>query len=80
VRADAVLSHSLIGLNVYKAADEKVGEIKDPLIAKDMPDGYILSVGGFIGAGKHFVAATPQSISVTYDPAKKKWMALIKAE
>ncbi|PNE10875.1 MAG: hypothetical protein CR217_11780 [Beijerinckiaceae bacterium] len=46
----------------------------------DRPDGYILSGGGFIGAGKHFVAATPQSISVTYDPAKKKWMALIKAE
>ena len=43
VPADIVLSHSLIGPNVYnavyKAADEKVGEIKYLVIAKDMLDG-----------------------------------------
>jgi hypothetical protein len=43
VPADIVLSHSLIGPNVYnavyKAADEKVSEIKDLVIAKDMLDG-----------------------------------------
>lgn len=71
VPVDAVLSRNLIGLNVYKTTDEKVGEIKDLVIATDKLDGYILSVGGFLGMGKHFVAVTPDSISVTYDPAKK---------
>jgi PRC-barrel domain len=75
VPADAALSHSIIGLKVYNAvygaADEKVGEIKDLVIAKDTLDGYIRRR---ISRRPH---VTPESISITYDRAKKKWMALI---
>jgi len=77
VPADAVLSHSLIGLKVYnavyKTSDEKVGEIKDLVIAKDMLDGYILSVGGFLGMGKHFVAVTPDFRSLMIRPKRNGW-------
>ncbi len=77
VPADAVLSRNLIGLKVYNSAEENLGEIKDLVIERDMVYGYILLVGGFLSVDEHFIAVTPDSISVTFDPAKKKWIALI---
>ncbi|HUI19854.1 MAG TPA: PRC-barrel domain-containing protein [Methylocella sp.] len=79
VPADATLGYNLIGLNVYNGAQENVGEIKDLAIVKDKLDGYILSVGGFLGMGQHYVAVKPDSIAINYDQAKKKWMASINA-
>ena len=49
VPSDAALSYNLVGLNVYNSAEENVGEIKDIVIASNKLDGYILSVGGFLG-------------------------------
>src|ERR1700731_3935702 len=79
VPADAILSYNLVGLNVYNGARENVGEIKDIVIARDMLDGYILSVGGFLGVGQRYVAVKRDAVAITYDPAKGKWMASINA-
>jgi hypothetical protein len=66
-------------LNVYNGARENVGEIKDIVIARDMLDGYILSVGGFLGVGQRYVAVKPDAVAITYDPARGKWLASINA-
>ena len=79
VPADAILSYNLVGLNVYNGARENVGEIKDIVIARDMLDGYILSVGGFLGVGQRYVAVKPDAVAITYDPARGKWLASINA-
>jgi hypothetical protein len=79
VPADAVLSDHLIGLKVYNGAGENVGEIKNLVIERDMLFAYILSVGGFLSMEEHFVAVKPDSISITFDPAKKRWVGGINA-
>jgi hypothetical protein len=79
VPSDAALSYNLIGLNVYNGAEENVGEIKDIVIASNKLDGYILSVGGFLGVGNRYVVVRPDSVSINYEPAKGKWMAMINA-
>ncbi len=60
-------------------ADENVGEIKDLVIERDMLYAYILSIGGFLSMDDHFIAVRPDSISITFDPAKKKWVGGINA-
>jgi PRC-barrel domain len=42
---------------VYNDTNEKVGEVEDILVAPDKAISYaILSVGGFLGLGEHYVA------------------------
>lgn len=79
VPQDAVLSYNLIGLNVTDAQNNTVGEIKDLAINHDKLVGYIVSVGGFLGMGEHYVAVSPSSIAIGYDANAKKWKAVIGA-
>ncbi len=37
--------------------------------------GYVLSVGGFLGMGTHYVAVDTSSVAVKYDMSAKKWRA-----
>jgi hypothetical protein len=46
----------LVGVNVYNAGNEKVGEIKGHTSGENKADKAILSVGGFLGLGEHYVA------------------------
>ena len=77
VPSNATLSYNLIGLNVYDGANTSVGEIKDLVIEKSTLVGYILSVGGFLGMGEHYVAVSPSSVGLAYNDADKKWRATI---
>jgi hypothetical protein len=79
VPQDAVLSYNLIGLNITDAANNTVGEIKDLAIVHDKLVGYIISVGGFLGMGEHYVAVSPSSVALGYDADAKKWKAIIGA-
>lgn len=79
VSPNATLSYNLIGLNVYDGANNNVGEIKDLVIDHGQLAGYILSVGGFLGMGEHYVAVSPSSIGLDYKDADKKWHAVINA-
>lgn len=76
--ASALVS-SLKGLNVKNAGDETVGEIEDVVIAGNSFSSYILSVGGFLGMGTHYVAVSPSALAVTWNATDKKWNARINA-
>src|SRR5512132_506218 len=47
----------ILDKSVYNEQDEKVGEVNDIIVAPDKSISYaILSVGGFLGMGEHYVA------------------------
>ncbi|GEO99527.1 PRC-barrel domain-containing protein [Methylobacterium haplocladii] len=79
VAPTAVLSYNLIGLTVVDGSNSTVGEIKDLIINDGKLTGYILSVGGFLGMGEHYVAVEPSSVGLTYDESAKKWVASVNA-
>lgn len=68
-------SSQLKGLNVYNQQDQSVGEISDLAIKNNQIDALILSVGGFLGIGEHYVAVSPASVNVAYDSKNNKWRA-----
>ena len=71
-----MFSSKLKGLNVYNQKDEKVGEITDLAIGKgEQIQAMILSVGGFLGVGEHYVAVSPASVRVSYNKDKDTWSA-----
>jgi sporulation protein YlmC with PRC-barrel domain len=74
------LSSQLVGLDIYNKDNKDIGAIKD--IAFDSSGrttAYIVSVGGFLGIGDHYVAIRPSSVDVTYDQGQKKWKASMNA-
>lgn len=77
--ADAVVSGDIVGLTAYNGNKDSVGEIKDIVIDHGKLAGYVLSVGGFLGMGEHYVEVGPSSIAVTYDQGEKKWKAFVNA-
>jgi uncharacterized protein YrrD len=74
----AKLSSNVVGLDVYNDKDD-LGKIKDVAFDESGVRAYILSVGGFLGMGTHYVAVTPSQIKVMYDASDKKWHANMKA-
>jgi sporulation protein YlmC with PRC-barrel domain len=75
VSKDEMFSSKLKGLNVYNQKDESIGEITDLAIKNHEVDALILSVGGFLGVGEHYVAVSPSSVNVRYDSKNNKWLA-----
>ena len=75
VSKDEMFSSKLKGLNVYNQKDESVGEITDLAIKGNQVDALILSVGGFLGMGEHYVAVSPGSVDVKRDAKNDKWVA-----
>ena len=75
VSKDEMFSSKLKGLNVYNQKNESVGEITDLAIKNHQVDALILSVGGFLGMGEHYVAVSPASVSVKRDAKNDKWVA-----
>jgi sporulation protein YlmC with PRC-barrel domain len=75
VSKDEMFSSKLKGLNVYNQKDESIGEISDLAIKNHQIDALILSVGGFLGMGEHYVAVSPSSVNVRYDDKNNKWQA-----
>jgi sporulation protein YlmC with PRC-barrel domain len=76
VPAKSELASKVIGLDVYNNDDKSIGQIKDvALNSNGRVDGYILSVGGFLGIGDHYVAVRPSSVNFTRDKSSEKWRA-----
>jgi sporulation protein YlmC with PRC-barrel domain len=75
VSKDEMFSSKLKGLNVYNQKDESIGEISDIAIKGNQIDALILSVGGFLGMGEHYVAVSPSSVNVRRDAKNDKWVA-----
>ena len=75
VSKDEMFSSKLKGLNITNQKDETVGEITDLAFKNDKIEAMILSVGGFLGMGEHYVAVSPSSVNVKYDTKNNKWLA-----
>jgi hypothetical protein len=74
------LSSKVIGLDVYNTDNKDIGTIKDIAINSNGDvKGYILSVGGFLGIGDHYVAVRPSAIHLTYNATDAKWHAKMDA-
>jgi sporulation protein YlmC with PRC-barrel domain len=75
VSKDEMFSSKVKGLNVYNQKGESIGEITDLAIKNHQVDALILSVGGFLGMGEHYVAVSPSSVNIRYDSKNDKWLA-----
>ena len=75
VSKDEMFWSKLKGLNVYNQKDELVGEITDIAMKGNQIDALILSVGGFLGMGEHYVAVAPSSVNIRHDAKNDKWLA-----
>jgi PRC-barrel domain len=74
-----VLSYNLIKLKIKNGSNEDVGEIKDLVLSQNTLAGYVVSVGGFLGVGEHYVVVSPEAVKITYDENDKKWTATMDA-
>jgi len=75
-----MLSSNVVGLDIYDNANHDIGKVQD--VAFDSSKavvGYIVSVGGVLGMGTHYVAVDPDSLKIKYDSADKKWHANMNA-
>ena len=75
-----MLSSNVVGLDIYNQQNNDIGKIQD--VAFDSSKkitGYILSVGGFLGMGTHYVAVDPDAVSIKYDAGNKVWRATMNA-
>ena len=75
VSKDEMFSSKLKGLNVTNQKDETVGEISDIAMKGSQIEALILSVGGFLGVGEHYVAVSPSSVNIRHDAKNDKWLA-----
>ena len=69
------LSSKIVGTDVYNNDHHDIGTIKDVAYSGANIKAYIVSVGGFLGMGDHYVAINPSAINVTQDPSAKTWRA-----
>src|ERR1700754_5275588 len=67
VSKDEMFSSKIKGLSVTNQKNGTVGEITDIAMKNQAVDALILSVGGFLGMGEHYVAVAPSSVKVSYD-------------
>lgn len=59
-------STELVGSDVFNDTNEKIGEIDDLIITtKESVPYVVLSVGGFLGMGKHYVVVTASALTVS---------------
>jgi hypothetical protein len=73
------LTSRILGLEVRNKADEAIAIIEDIAFNENGVDGYILSIGGFLGVASRYVAVHPSSIDLTYHRATNRWRATIDA-
>lgn len=74
------LSSKVVGLDVYNNDNKSIGQIKDLAFnGNGRINGYILSVGGFLGIGDHYVAVRPSAVNLSWDGNAKKWHATMNA-
>jgi len=70
----------VVGLDIYNTANQDIGQIKDiAMNPNGRPRAYIVSVGGFLGIGEHYVAVNPSAVKVSYNGSEKKWHAAMNA-
>ena len=72
------LSSKVVGLDIYNKDNKDIGTIKDiALNPNGRAAAYIVSVGGFLGMGEHYVAVSPNAVNLSYKDTK--WHADMNA-
>jgi sulfite reductase beta subunit-like hemoprotein len=80
VQSTDMLSSNIVGLDIHNGQNDNIGKIQDIAFdASKKVTGYILSVGGFLGMGTHYVAVNPDAVMVSYDAQNKVWKATMNA-
>lgn len=80
VMSTAMFTSKIKGLTIYNQDNKSVGEIEDIAFgANKSLDAYIVSVGGFLGMGEHYVAVSPSAVDIKWDASAKKWVAKMNA-
>jgi sporulation protein YlmC with PRC-barrel domain len=74
-----VITSSILNLDVTNANDESIGKIQDVVMGDGDVEGYIVSVGGFLGVGEKYVVVDPDAIEIVYSENDKKWSAKMNA-
>ncbi len=70
------LSSQIVGLDVYNDDRQYVGKIEDIAMNRDgQTQAFILSVGGMMGMGEHYIAVLPSAVKVRYSASDKAWHA-----
>lgn len=73
-------SSQVIGLDVYNDNKQYIGQIEDIAMNQaGQTQAYILSVGGILGMGEHYVAVNPSAVKVSYSESDKAWHASMNA-
>jgi sporulation protein YlmC with PRC-barrel domain len=74
------LSSKVVGLDIYNNDNKDIGQIKDiALNPNGRSQAYVVSVGGFLGMGEHYVAVNSSAVKITYNEQDKKWHASMNA-
>jgi len=74
------LSSKVVGLDIYNSDNKDIGKIQDIAMNQNgRAQAYIVSVGGFLGLGEHYVAVNPSAVKVSYNESEKKWHASMSA-
>jgi len=74
------LSSKVVGLDIYNNANQDIGQIKDIALNQNgRSQAYVVSVGGFLGLGEHYIAVNPSAVKVSYNASDKKWHATMNA-
>jgi sporulation protein YlmC with PRC-barrel domain len=72
------LSSKVVGLDIYNKDNKDIGTIKDiALDSNGRATAYVVSVGGFLGMGEHYVAVSPSAVEISYKDSK--WHADMNA-
>jgi sporulation protein YlmC with PRC-barrel domain len=80
VQSGDMLTSNVVGLDIYNSQNDDIGKVQDVAVdASKKVTGYILSVGGFLGMGTHYVAVNPDALMVNYDGQNKAWKATMNA-
>ena len=80
VQSSDMLSSNVVDLDVDDMAGHDIDKIQDVAFDGDKAvQAYVLSVGGFLGAGSHYVAVDASSVKIDYDAGAKKWRATMQA-
>ena len=66
--ADEWRSSKIVGLNVYNAANEKIGDVNDLILGSDGKiSNAVIGVGGFLGMGEKLVAVPFNELKFSTD-------------
>lgn len=62
---------TLMGLNVYNEANEKLGDINELLVDKSGKiNAVVIGIGGFLGMGEHDIAVSMDKLKFVEEPVR----------